>query len=493
MTEILFARLDELTASAATLQPLSANLTALAALDATGGLLTQTGAASFVRRTLLGTAAQITVTNGDGVAGAPTISLPTALTFTGFTITGGTFNSPALVTPALGTPASGVATNLTGTAAGLIAGDVANAPVIAKVLTGYVSGAGTVAATDTILQAFQKLNGNDALALPKTGGTMSGAIAMGTNAITGLTTLAAAGALTFQSNGSTTGGVLTATQKWGFGGAAGALTPTNTNVVISNNAAVVDAATPGLVPVLQVVGADGALSSLIIDGFANQTGFGFRRANGTGASPTVMTVGVIGSFFGAGYDGSAGKYGYSGEIDFFASETWSATAHGGGIRFYSNPNGSATQANSMTLQQSGGLSIGTVTDGGIGSILANTAIKSQGATAGIGYAVGAGGSVTQPTSRTTGVTLNTVSGAITLFSQVNSAVSGATAQSFTVTNSAVSITDTIQVSQKSGTDKYLIFVTNVAAGSFQITNYTTGGVTNEAPVFTFNVLKGVIT
>ena len=37
-----------------------------------------------------------------------------------------------------------------------------NAPVIAKVLTGYVSGAGTVSATDSILQAIQKLNGNDA-------------------------------------------------------------------------------------------------------------------------------------------------------------------------------------------------------------------------------------------------------------------------------------------------------------------------------------------
>ncbi len=42
-----------------------------------------------------------------------------------------------------------------------------NASVIAKVLTGYTSGAGTVAATDTILQAFQKLNGNDALAAVK--------------------------------------------------------------------------------------------------------------------------------------------------------------------------------------------------------------------------------------------------------------------------------------------------------------------------------------
>lgn len=90
-------------------------------------------------------------------------------------------NSPILVTPALGTPASGVATNLTGTAAGLTAGNVTtnanltgdvtsvgnattltNAPVIAKVLTGYTSGAGTVSASDSILSAIQKLNGNDA-------------------------------------------------------------------------------------------------------------------------------------------------------------------------------------------------------------------------------------------------------------------------------------------------------------------------------------------
>lgn len=51
--------------------------------------------------------------------------------------------------------------NLTGqvTTSGLTA-TVANSAVIGKVLTGYVSGAGTVAATDTILQAIQKLDGN---------------------------------------------------------------------------------------------------------------------------------------------------------------------------------------------------------------------------------------------------------------------------------------------------------------------------------------------
>lgn len=43
------------------------------------------------------------------------------------------------------------------------AGTLLNSAVIGKVLTGYVSGSGTVAGTDTILQAIQKLNGNTVL------------------------------------------------------------------------------------------------------------------------------------------------------------------------------------------------------------------------------------------------------------------------------------------------------------------------------------------
>lgn len=49
-----------------------------------------------------------------------------------------------------------------------------NAPVIAKVLTGYVSGAGTVSATDSILAAFQKINGNDALKAPLASPALTG-------------------------------------------------------------------------------------------------------------------------------------------------------------------------------------------------------------------------------------------------------------------------------------------------------------------------------
>lgn len=105
----------------------------------------------------------------------------------------------------------------------------------------------------------------------------------------------------------------------------------------------------------------------------------------------------------------------------------------------------------------------------------------------VGYGTGTGGTVTQITNRTTGVTLNKRCGAITLVS-----AAGSTSwQSFTVTNSTVAATDTVVVNQKSGTDLYEIHVTAVAAGSFRISYKTTGGTTTEQPVFNFAVIKAV--
>ncbi len=120
------------------------------------------------------------------------------------------------------------------------------------------------------------------------------------------------------------------------------------------------------------------------------------------------------------------------------------------------------------------------------SLTATGTIVSTG-TAGVGYATGAGGAVTQITSRTTGVTLNKTAGAITLVSAAGSA----TAATFTVTNSTVAATDVIILNQKSGTDLYDLMVTAVAAGSFNLTFRTTGGTTTETPVFNVAVIKAV--
>jgi hypothetical protein len=81
----------------ATVQAYDATLAALAAFN-TNGVICQTAADTFAGRTITGTAAEITVTNGDGVAGAPTLSLPSALTFTGKTITGGSITPAAAPT-----------------------------------------------------------------------------------------------------------------------------------------------------------------------------------------------------------------------------------------------------------------------------------------------------------------------------------------------------------------------------------------------------------
>jgi hypothetical protein len=99
------------------------------------------------------------------------------------------------------------------------------------------------------------------------------------------------------------------------------------------------------------------------------------------------------------------------------------------------------------------------------------------------------GAVTQLTSKATGVTLNKISGQVTLN---NAALAAAAKVSFVVTDSFVAATDIISASVISGgtANAYRASVTAIAAGSFTVTveNITAGSL-SEAPVVGFLVHK----
>ena len=107
---------------------------------------------------------------------------------------------------------------------------------------------------------------------------------------------------------------------------------------------------------------------------------------------------------------------------------------------------------------------------------------------GLGYTNAGFGTVTQLTSRTTGVTLNKPSGEITMFT----AAGASTAATFTVTNSTVGANDVVILNQKSGTNLYDLLVTEKVAGSFKLTFRTTGGTASDTPVFSFVVIKAAV-
>jgi hypothetical protein len=108
----------------------------------------------------------------------------------------------------------------------------------------------------------------------------------------------------------------------------------------------------------------------------------------------------------------------------------------------------------------------------------------------IGYATSAQGTVTQLTSKSTGVTLNKSMGRITM--NAASLASG-TSVLFTLTNDQISAADVVVVSVSGGgtAGAYWPFVSSQAAGSAVIGLYNnTAGPLLEAVIINFAIIHG---
>jgi len=112
------------------------------------------------------------------------------------------------------------------------------------------------------------------------------------------------------------------------------------------------------------------------------------------------------------------------------------------------------------------------------------------AAAGLGYGTGSGGTVTQATSKSTGVTLNKPTGQITMN---NAALLPATSVIFLLSNSLLAAADSIIVQPNYGANSqgYTAEVTFVGAGGayIRVTNISVGSL-SEAVTLSFAIIKG---
>ena len=115
------------------------------------------------------------------------------------------------------------------------------------------------------------------------------------------------------------------------------------------------------------------------------------------------------------------------------------------------------------------------------------------ATEEIGYAASAQGTVTQATSKSTAVTLNTSMGRITMN---NASLATATNATFTLNNSLISANDTVILTISGGQatpGSYNVFANALTTGSVSITlRNISGGTLSEAVVINFCVIHGAV-
>lgn len=145
-----------------------------------------------------------------------------------------------------------------------------------------------------------------------------------------------------------------------------------------------------------------------------------------------------------------------------------------------------TDTTPFIIDTAGNIGIGTPTPTAKLQVVGG--IVSTDPSAGVGYATGAGGTVTQGTSRTTSVTLNKICGSITMFSAAGST----TWSSFVVNNTTIATTDTILLSFSGASNTYFFLPGRIVGGtSFVINFISIVGTAVDAPVINFTIIKSV--
>ena len=461
------------------------------------------------------TGAVTSVGNAASLGSFTSLQLLTALTDETGTGAAVFATSPTLVTPALGTPSALVGTNITGTATAFTASNVTtnanltggvtsvgnaatvvtnanltggvtsvgnaatvvtnanltgditsvgnattltNAPVIAKVLTGYVSGAGTVSATDSILQAIQKLNGNDATNANLTGAVTSVGNATSLGSFTSAQLLAAltdetgTGANVFATSPTLVTpalGAATATSIVSSGTAASSFTVTSgsavpltiTNVGTGNSFVIEDSAstdsTPFVInaggqvvightaqlsgsqynPNLEVFGADPSASSIgqfqySADG--NSSIFQLNKTRGTapGTQTIVLANDNLGTIQFSGSDGTGYIRGAS--ITATVDGTPGTNDMPGRLIFSTTADGASSPTERMRIDSVGNVGIGATTVAG--------------------YTIWNGKTVTGGTSAAGQINIGVIQSDVTALASIFKSQPSTAAAAFTLTN-----------------------------------------------------------
>jgi hypothetical protein len=238
---------------------------------------------------------------------------------------------------------------------------------------------------------------------------------------------------------------------------------------------------PGITgAMLHVTGQFDTPCRLYYDGDSDYVSWVARRWNGNVDAPTQVLAGddVLRINSTAATDAGVGNVAMA-QIRTTALENQTTTAQGSSITFTVTPVGSPASARVDVANVS------------VANGVSATKLTSSNPTGGIGYIAGAGGTVTQATSKITPVTLNTISGEITMH---NAQLAGGAAATFTLTNSAIANADVMIINHVSGgtLNRYAFApVCNNGSANITVTNITNSA-ESAALILRYVVIKGAV-